>query len=173
MLTRNRIAVFVDGANFYATQKLLGFNIDWSKMLDEIKKRGSLLRAYYYSATLPGEQSKVIPLLDYLVYNGYCVVTKEAKRYRSRVGEDKIKGNMDIELVCHMIELAYSGMVDSMLLMSGDGDFAECVRVCQRRGVRVAVMSTIQSASPMCADELRRQADEFVDLADWKDKVRG
>jgi uncharacterized LabA/DUF88 family protein len=80
-----------------------------------------------------------------------------------------VKGNMDIELAVHAMELA--GHIDQMVLFSGDGDFRSLVEAVQRRGVRVTVVSTISSQPPMVADELRRQADAFVDLVELRSKV--
>jgi uncharacterized LabA/DUF88 family protein len=63
-----------------------------------------------------------------------------------------------------MMELA--DRADHLVLFSGDGDFRRLVEAIQRKGVRVTVVSTIRSSPPMVADELRRQADEFLELAE-------
>jgi len=70
---------------------------------------------------------------------------------------------MDIELAVNALDMAPH--LDLMVLFSGDGDFRSLVESIQRKGVRVAVVSTISTQPPMVADELRRQADEFIDLA--------
>ena len=69
---------------------------------------------------------------------------------------------MDIELAVTAMEMATH--IDHMVLFSGDGDFRSLVEAVQRQGVRVSVVSTVATQPPMVADELRRQADEFVDL---------
>lgn len=176
MLSKPRIAVFIDGANAYATMKALGINLDYKRLLMKLEHGGRLLRAYYYSAILENTDnenySSVIPLLDWLTYNGYCVVTKPAKSWYDPVtGKTKVKGNMDVEMVCDMIDLAGSGMIDHVYLFSGDGDFCEAVMRVQRRGVRVSVISTITTNPPMIADELRRQCDEFIDIRGWAKDV--
>ena len=84
-------------------------------------------------------------------------------------GRRKVKGNMDIELAVDAMELA--GHVDQIVLFSGDGDFRPLVEAVQRRGVRVTVVSTISSQPPMVADELRRQADAFIDLVELQSKI--
>jgi uncharacterized LabA/DUF88 family protein len=71
---------------------------------------------------------------------------------------------MDIELAIDVLEMAEH--LDHVILFSGDGDFRRLVEAVQRRGLRVSVVSTIKSAPPMVADELRRQADDFVELAE-------
>ncbi len=158
-----RIALFIDGANLYASAKSLGFDIDYKRLLKEFQGRGRLIRAYYYTALVEDQEySSIRPLVDWLDYNGYSVVTKMTKEFVDASGRRKIKGNMDIELAVHAMEMAEH--LDHIVLFSGDGDFRSLVEALQRRGVRVSVVSTIATQPPMVADELRRQADEFVDL---------
>ena len=160
----DRIALFIDGANLYSAAKGLGFDIDYKKLLAEFRTRGVLVRAYYYTAIVENEDySPIRPLVDWLDYNGYAVVTKPTKEFVDSTGRRKVKGNMDIELAVNAMEMAQH--MDLMVLFSGDGDFRSLVEAMQRKGVRVAVVSTISTQPPMVADELRRQADDFVDLA--------
>jgi uncharacterized LabA/DUF88 family protein len=165
-----KIALFIDGANLYATTKSLGFDIDYKRLLKEFQSRGYLLRAFYYTAVIEDQEySSIRPLIDWLDYNGYSVVTKATKEFVDQTGRRKIKGNMDIELAVDAMEIA--GAIDHMVLFSGDGDFRSLVEAVQRRGVRVTVVSTISTQPPMIADELRRQADEFVDIMRLQDKI--
>src|SRR6202051_4755995 len=169
-LATNKIALFIDGANLYATAKTLGFDIDYKRLLKEFQSRGTLLRAFYYTAIIEDhEYSSIRPLIDWLDYNGYTVVTKETKEFIDASGRRKVKGNMDIELAIDAMELA--GHVDQIVLFSGDGTFRSLVEALQRRGVRVTVVSSIASNPPMIASELRRQADAFEDLRDLKGRV--
>jgi uncharacterized LabA/DUF88 family protein len=166
----NKIALFIDGANLYATAKTLGFDIDYRRLLKEFQSRGTLLRAFYYTAVIHDpEFTSIRPLIDWLDYNGYTVVTKAAKEFIDASGRRKVKGNMDIELAVDAMELA--GNIDEMLLFSGDGDFRSLVEAVQRRGVRVTVVSTVSSQPPMIADELRRQADVFTDLVELRSRI--
>jgi uncharacterized LabA/DUF88 family protein len=159
-----KLALFIDGANLYATAKTLGFDIDYRRLLAEYKSQGSLLRAFYFTALIEDQEySSIRPLVDWLDYNGYHVVTKPTKEFVDATGRRKIKGNMDIELAIAALDIAEH--IDHMVLFSGDGDFRSLVESMQRRGVRVTVVSTTSTQPPMVADELRRQADEFVDLA--------
>ncbi len=170
MPTTDKIAVFIDGANLYATTKGLGFDLDYKRLLKDFQSRGYLVRAFYYTALIEDQEySSIRPLLDWLDYNGYTVVTKPAKEFTDSTGRRKVKGNMDIELAVDMMELAPH--VDQIILFSGDGDFRPLVEAVQRRGARVTVISTISTQPPMVADELRRQADVFIDLADLHDLV--
>jgi uncharacterized LabA/DUF88 family protein len=160
-----RIAVFIDGANLYAAARALGFDIDYKRLHDWISGKGNLVRAYYYTALLEDQEySPIRPLVDWLDYNGYTMVTKPAKEFTDAAGRKKIKGNMDIELAVDMMEMAER--VDHVVLFSGDGDFRRLVEAVQRKGARVTVISTTRSQPPMVADELRRQADAFIELGD-------
>ena len=166
----NKIALFIDGANLYATAKTLGFDIDYKRLLKEFQSRGTLVRAFYYTAIIEDQEySSIRPLIDWLDYNGYTVVTKAMKEYVDANGRRKIKGSMDIELAVDAMQLA--DHIDQMVLFSGDGDFRPLVAAIQRRGVRVTVVSTISSQPPMIADELRRQADVFIDVAELRAKI--
>lgn len=166
----DRLAIFIDGANLYAAAKALGFDVDYKLLRQEFDRRGKLMRTYYYTALIEGDDySPVRPLVDWLHYNGYYVVTKTAKEYTDSIGRRKVKGNMDIELTVHAMELAPH--LDHVVLFSGDGDFRPLVEALQRRGVRVSVVSTVRSHPPMIADELRRQADNFIELDALRDII--
>jgi uncharacterized LabA/DUF88 family protein len=168
--TNEKIALFIDGANLYATAKSLGFDIDYKRLLREFHSRGYLMRAFYYTAVIEDQEySSIRPLIDWLDYNGYTVVTKATKEFVDQTGRRKVKGNMDIELAVDAMELA--GHIDHMVLFSGDGDFRSLVEAMQRRGVRVTVVSTISTQPPMVADELRRQADVFLDIVELQPKI--
>ncbi len=163
-----RLALFIDGSNLYAAAKALGFDIDYRLLRQEFMRRGKLLRAFYYTALLENEEySPIRPLVDWLNYNGFSMVTKPAKEYTDSMGRRKVKGNMDIELTVNAMELAPH--LDHIVLFSGDGDFRPLVEALQRQGVRVSVVSTIRSNPPMISDELRRQADNFIELMELKD----
>jgi len=161
----DRLAVFIDGSNLYSAARALQHDLDFRRMLDWFRNRSRLIRAYYYTAVVEGEEfSPVKPLVDWLDYNGFSVVTKPVKRFTDGQGHSRIKGNMDIEIAVDMLELA--PRIEHAVLFSGDGDFRRLVQAVQAKGVRVTVVSTLKSQPPMIADELRRQADAYVDLAD-------
>jgi len=126
-----------------------------------------LIRAFYYTALLEDQEySPLRPLVDWLDYNGYTMVTKPTKEFTDATGRRKIKGNMDIELAIDVMEMAQ--YLDHIVLFSGDGDFRRLVEAVQRKGRRVSVVSTIRTQPPMIADELRRQADNFIELEELK-----
>ena len=164
--SREKIVLFIDGANLYATSKAIGVDIDYRKLLADFNGRAYLLRANYYTALVEDQEySSIRPLIDWLDYNGFTVVTKPAKEFTdAATGRRKVKGNMDIELTIDALELA--PFYDHMVLFSGDGDFTALVAALQRKGKRVTVVSTLTTATPMISDDLRRQADFFIDVAD-------
>jgi uncharacterized LabA/DUF88 family protein len=167
MVTRfypqERVALFVDGANLHAAARALGFDIDYKRLLKYFQDQCHLIRAFYYTALVEDQEySPLRPLVDWLDYNGFTMVTKPTKEFTDATGRRKIKGNMDIELAIDVMEM--SAHLDHIVLFSGDGDFRRLVEAVQRRGLRVSVVSTVRSSPPMVADELRRQADHFVEL---------
>ena len=165
-----RIGLFIDGANLYAASRALGIDIDYKRLYDEFAAQGRLLRAFYYTAlTDDQDYSPIRPLIDWLDYNGFTMVTKPTKEFTDSAGRRKIKGNMDIELAVDVMEMA--PVLDHIVLFSGDGDFRRVVEAVQRRGTRVSVVSTLRTTPPMAADELRRQADSFIDLEDLAARI--
>ena len=160
-----RVALFIDGPNLYSAARSLGFDVDYRRLLKVFREQGRVIRAYYYTAVAEDHEFLPIrPLIDWLDYNGYTMVTKPTKEFTDAMGRRKIKGNTDIELAIDMLEMAEH--LDHVILFSGDGDFRRLVEAVQRKGLRVSVVSTIKSSPPMVADELRRQADNFIELAD-------
>ena len=164
----DRIALFIDGANLYSAAKSLNADMDFKKLIDFFRSKGVLVRAYYYTAIVEGEEySPIRPLVDWLDYNGFTMVTKPVKRYTDASGHTRTKGNMDVEIAVDMLSLAPS--IDHAVLFSGDGDFRRLVEAVQDKGVRVSVVSTLKSQPPQAADELVRRAAQFVDLNDLVD----
>jgi len=168
---QERIALFIDGSNLYAAAKALEFDIDYKRLHLFFAEQGQLIRAYYFTALLEEQEySPIRPLVDWLDYNGYTMVTKQAKEFTDDAGRKKIKGNMDIELAVDLIEMV--DCIDHAVIFSGDGDFRRLAEFVQRKGLRVTVVSTMRSKPPMIADELRRQADVFIELMDIKADIQ-
>jgi uncharacterized LabA/DUF88 family protein len=160
-----RVALFIDGANLHAATRTLSFDIDYRKLLDAFKAHGRFVRAYYYTAVvLEPEFSPLRPLVDWLDYNGYTLVTRTAKEYTDANGRRRLKGNMDVDIAVGLLEA--SAYIDHAFLFSGDGDFVAAILAAQRKGVRVSVISTVKSNPPMASDEIRRASDNFIELAD-------
>ena len=167
---QERTALFIDGSNLYATVRALGFEIDYKRLLEMFTEEVRLIRAFYYTAMHEDQEySPIRPLIDWLDYNGYTMVTKPTKEFTDSAGHRRIKGNMDIELAIDVMEMAET--LNHIILFSGDGDFRRLVEAVQRKGLRVTVVSTIRSQPPMIADELRRQADNFIELQDLQERI--
>lgn len=169
---QERTSLFIDGANLYATARSLGFDIDYKRLLDLFAEECHLVRAFYYTALVEDQEySPIRPLIDWLDYNGYTMVTKPTKQFHDAdTGRRKVKGNMDIELAIDMLEM--SNYLDHVVLFSGDGDFRRLIEAVQRKAVRTTVVSTIRTQPPMIADELRRAADTFIDLENLRDEIQ-
>jgi uncharacterized LabA/DUF88 family protein len=160
-----RVAIFIDGANLYSAAKGLTFDIDYRKLLEEFRKHGRFIRASYYTALVEEQDfSPIRPLVDWLDYNGYTLVTKPAKEYTDGAGRRRYKGDMDVEIAIDLLQAA--NFADHAFLFSGDGDFVAAIEAAQRKGMRVSVVSTIKSNPPMASDDIRRAADNFIDLTD-------
>ncbi|HEY2070913.1 MAG TPA: NYN domain-containing protein [Rhizomicrobium sp.] len=167
---QEKLALFIDGANLYGAAKGLMFDIDYKRLLELFARKGTLVRAFYYTAVVENEEfSPLRPLVDWLDYNGFAVVTKPAKEFTDSQGRRRVKGNMDIELAIDVMEMAEQ--VDHIVIFSGDGDFRRLVEAAQRKGRRVSIVSTIRTQPPMVADELRRQCDNFIELEELKPMI--
>lgn len=166
-----KLAIFIDGANLYGAARSLEFDIDYKRLLAWAAKQGKLIRSYYYTALVEdSEFSPIRPLVDWLDYNGYTMVTKTAREYTDASGRRKIKGNIDVELTCDVLEIC--DKVDHIMLFTGDGDYKRLIESVQRKGVRISVVSTVETHPPMVADELRRHADNFIDLNDLRTEIK-
>lgn len=165
-----RLALFIDGANLYSAARAVGLEIDFRKLLKEFQTRGRLVRASYYTALVESDEySPIRPLVDWLAYNGFNVVRKPAREFVDREGRKRVRGNMDVELAVDMLEAA--GYCDHIVLFSGNGDFRRLVEAVKAKGVRVSVVSTMNATPPMIADDLRREADAFIELTDLGDLI--
>lgn len=166
-----RIALFIDGANLYGSTKGLGFDIDYRRIHDLFSKKGVLLRAFYYTAISSDDEfSPMRPMVDWLEYNGWKMVTKPMKEYQDSQGRSRRKGDMDIELAVDALEMA--DHVDHLVIFSGDGDFCRLVDSLHRKGKRVSIVSTVKTSQPMCSDELRRIADNFIELEELRQHIQ-
>jgi len=172
MRETEKTALFIDGANLYKAARALGFDMDYKSLLAKARSSSKLLRAYYFTAIQEDKEqdySPLRPLVDWLDYNGYSMVTKMAREFTDATGKKRFKGSTDIELAVEMLSLAPH--LDHIILFSGNGDFKRAIEAVQAKGVRVSVVSTIKSQPPMASDELRRQADRFFDLAELEKEI--
>lgn len=169
--TEEKVAIFIDGSNLYSAARALDFDIDYRLLLECVAAHGRLVRAFYYTALLEDQEySPIRPLVDWLDYNGYTMVTKPTKEFIDPSGRRKIKGNMDIELAVDLLQMSEN--LDHAVIFSGDGDFRRLIEAVQYKGLRVSVVSTMHTQPPMIADELRRQADTFIELTDIREHIK-
>ena len=169
MSNSERIALFIDGQHLHHAAKSLGFGVDFKRLLFEFQRRGTIVRSYYYTTISENADQSVHPLLDWLDYNGFTVLAKPTKEFDDSEGRRRTRRNIGVELAVDALEI--SDRIDHLVLFSGDGGLRALVEAVQRRGVRVSVVSTIRTRPPMVADELRRQADTFLELDDFKASI--
>lgn len=175
-----RFALFIDGSNFYHTLRDLGLHVDYRRLLEYFGQQGYLVRASYYTALLEGDMTPawLVRLTDWLSYNGYTVVTTPARLVRRRAVDDagvaywthEVKGNINVRLAVDV--LAMTAQCDTIVLFSGDGNFTRLVRAIQQQGCRAIVVSSEQTHDSTVADELRRQADVFLELLSIADPIK-
>lgn len=163
----DRTAIFIDGANLYKTARNLGFDIDYKRLLLRTREETRLLRASYYTAMQEdrdADYSPLRPLVDWLDYNGFQMVTKVAREFTDAQGRKRYRGSIDVELAVDMVIAAEH--LDCIVLFTGNGDFRHAISKVQDRACRVVCVSTTKTQPPMAADDIRRQADLFVDLTE-------
>ncbi len=162
---QERLGIFIDGAHLYAASRNLGFDVDYKGLLGVFRRQARLVRAAYYTALLDSDEySPLRPLVDWLGYNGYAVVTKPAREFTDASGRRRVRGNIEVEMTVDVLTLA--PRLDHAVIFAGDGDLRRMVEAAQQLGLRVSVVSTIRTQPGMIADELRRQADQFIELGD-------
>lgn len=167
-----KTAILIDGANLYKAARNLGFDIDYKRLLAIAQEQSQLVRAYYFTAMQEDrdqDYSPLRPLVDWLDYNGYTMITKLARNYTDAQGKKRFRGSIDVELTVEMMSL--SDRLDHIVLFTGNGDFRRVVEAVQARAVRVTVVSTMKSSPPMASDELRRQADSFLELTTLEKQI--
>lgn len=168
-----RIVLMIDGPNFYASIKSLEIDVNYKAVLNKFRLQGHVVDAIYYTAVDESKDHIAIkPTLDWLEFNGFTLRQKPTKSFFLN-GEMKIKGNMDVEIAVDALRLA--SHVDHLVLFSGDGDFRYLVQAVKEMGVMVTVVSTLgdreNHVQRMCADELRRVANVFIDLKEIRDEI--
>lgn len=157
-----KMAAFIDGAYLYTISRNLDFDIDYKKLLGWMHERSHLVRANYYTLLFEDQDySPVKPLVDWLDYNGFTMVTKTA---REESGSRRRRSSIDVDLAVDAMDLA--DHIDHVLLFVGDSDYRKLIEVLRSKGVRVSVFGTIRTGSPLVADELRRMADFFYEMED-------
>lgn len=161
----DRTALFIDGASLHHAARNLGFEVDFRSLRTLFEENTDFQRAYYYAA-MPetDDYSPLKPLTDWLAYNGYYLITKPAREFTDGTGRRRVKGNMDVELTADL--LLQAPRLDHAVIISGDSDLRRAVEAAQGLGTRVSVISSLRTSPPMIGDDLRRQTDTFIELAD-------
>jgi uncharacterized LabA/DUF88 family protein/cold shock CspA family protein len=198
---KQKIAIFIDGANFQkATFEAMGMEINFRGLLEVLSEQAFLVRAYYYTGEFDSDAiSHYVNLKEtnhlytsdmlrdemhrrlkkdrgfhrWLNRNGYKVVTKGVRVFKDADGEVSMKANVDIEIAIGMLTMAEH--VDKMILVSGDGDFAPLIDAVSSKGVRVAVVTTqnrrAQTNGYRGSDLLIDAADEYIPIEKIRTRI--
>ena len=165
-----RLAVLIDGPHFMSAASALGMDIDYKLLRAEFAKRGKLLRiSHYHPVREDNELMPIRPLLDWLQYNGFDLVTKPIREFTDETGVTRRKANLDVEIAVDAIMIAEK--VDHIILLAGSGDLSHLVQNLRTKGVRVTIVSTLRGPSSMVSDNLRRLADNFIELGSLADSI--
>ena len=166
---QDRLGVFIDGADLLSASRALGFSVDFKRLLSLFQQRGKLMRTIFYAALSEDDKGEcsMRPLVDWLQYNGYYTSTKSTKRGFG--GQPLANGAMDVELAVDALRLARA--LDHVVLFSGRVELKALVSALQEEGKHVTIVSSLANGAPV-ADEMRRQADQYVDLAELKDQIK-
>lgn len=155
--------MLIDGPSIYQICRSLDVEIDYQALRSIFADAGYLVQARYYTTILNDQlYSPLRPLIDWLSYNGFIVVTRTMKAGQDSEQCRRLDHGIVVALAVDAIEI--SSRLDHVILFTGNGDFLRLVQLLQRRTVRTTVVGTVNGPSSMSSDELRRQADTFVDL---------
>lgn len=159
--------IFIDGASLYYGSKKCGLNIDYAKLREYFASRTKLIRAYYYASIVESEDyTPLKPLTDWLAYNGFTTILKEAYELPSEGGERRLRNtNVDCEIITDMMDMA--DHCDHIVLFSARNDYRRAIEAVQRKGKLVTVVSSRDQIS----DELRRIVDNYIDIESLRSYV--
>lgn len=137
--TKGKVVVFIDVANIFYAQKTLRWRISYQKLYQLFKNECNLVNCYAYTAIDPSKQNQ-LRFINLLNKVGYIVRTKPIKAIRISNKVYERKGNLDIELCLDVWNL--KNKFKTMILLSGDSDFAPLIERVKKLGKRVIVIST-------------------------------
>lgn len=162
-LVKGRVFVFIDAANIFYVQRTLKWRISYERLMAYFKNQCDLDECFVYTAHIKGnkDQERFLKMLE---KTGYTVRTKPVKRIRLAKGVYEWKGNSDVELTMDVLDNLDE--LETVVLLSGDSDFAPLLKKVKKHGKRVIVMSTKDHV----ARELLEEA-KFVNLKKLKDNI--
>ena len=148
-----RVAVLIDVQNLYhSARALFQKRVNFKELLDAALGERRLVRAFAYVVrTKTGEEKPFFEALNKL---GIEMRVKDLQEYYGGMK----KADWDVGIAVDAIKTL--GIVDVIVLASGDGDYIPLVEYLKNQGRRVEVMAFGRSAS----SKLKEIADEFIDL---------
>jgi len=163
---KGRVYVFIDVANIFYTQRTLGWKISYEKLKQYFRDEcgDNLGKMFVYTAT-DSQRPQQKKFLDMLEINGYILRTKEVKKIRVTKGVYEWKGDFDVELSMDALDNLQN--FDTMVLLSGDSDFAPIIKRMKENNKQVIVMS----AKHHISKELIHLSDKYINLKKLRDKI--
>ena len=167
-----KVAIFIDGSNLWQTCRNLNMKINFKQLREWAAEQNTIWLGYYTGlVSNRDEENPLIKMTDWLSYNGYIVVKKQASTVNSNDSDEEriIKGNIDVDITVDMMLMAEN--VDTIILFSGDGDFIPVVEAVQRKyGVYVICVSSTKPVN-IVSGELRRKVNQFIELDDLRETI--
>ncbi len=161
--TKGRVYVFVDAANILYSQQTLGWRVDYQKLKAYFETECDLRSVYFYTGRV-GSNERQQSFLKKLETFGYVVKAKEVKRIQVDKDAFEWKGNLDVELTIDVLKNLPK--FDTLVLLSGDSDFAALLDTAKEARKRVIVMST----KGHVAKELLDRA-KYINLKKLKEEI--
>lgn len=158
-----RILVCIDSANVAIGLRNRGLTLDYKKFLEAIKRHGRQATVYYYGPKFTHESHQ--KFLTFLKKLGCRLRTKPVKVIKDQLGDHR-KANFDVELAIDVVDL--KDTYDTLILLSGDSDFAALATYLRKHRKKTYVLSTRGSV----AKELIKESDGYVVLSEWKGVIR-
>lgn len=166
-----RIGLFIDGYSLYQTVRAMDLRIDYKALRDLFASKGRLNRVQYFATVNDHDPDEFNPqrkTFDWLQYNGFDVQTIQTRSFTGSDGEIQYRGNASVLMTCYALK--HAEHLDHVVILTGNADFAPLITALQERGTRVTMVSTIKNGS-LCSDQLRRSADDFIDLEDLRQQI--
>ena len=166
-----RTSIFIDGRSLFHTARKLDFEVDLSKFSQYFASKFQLVRCSYYTP-VSEERTPLHNILDWLSYNGFTVSTRV---FSPDNHPPSISSLMSVDIIEQTLGNGYAGdepyALQHVVIVSGDGDYCPVVKFLKSRSIRVSVMSSLETEPLSISEELRRLADNFIELDDLRSEL--
>lgn len=165
IVTKPRILILVDGANIFYTQKLLGWRIDWLKLINKLSKHYFVAKMRYYTGIHQNDH-KMEKYLNSLKHIGFTVKTKPLKLIKTSKGELFYKANCDVEMAVDAI--LEKDFYQYLVLISGDSDFLYLIHKLQNKFKKKIIL---YSSRKTISWEIKLATNKYFYFEDLKNEL--